>query len=40
LEANRRVLETLLRYLREQDLLQGELALDEAFASVHRFEGQ
>jgi 4,5-dihydroxyphthalate decarboxylase len=40
LEANRRVLETLLRYLREQDLLQGELAVDEAFASVHRFEGQ
>ncbi len=40
LEANRRVLETLLRYLREQDLLQGDLRLEDAFAPVHIFQGQ
>ncbi len=40
LEPNRKVLQTLLRYLREQDLLQGELTLGEAFAPVHVFEGQ
>ncbi|MCS7236251.1 MAG: ABC transporter substrate-binding protein [Armatimonadota bacterium] len=40
LEPNRRVLETLLRYLREQGLLEGQLELDEAFAPVHVFAGQ
>ncbi len=40
LEPNRRVLETLLRYLQEQGLLERPLPLEEAFAPVHLFEGQ
>jgi 4,5-dihydroxyphthalate decarboxylase len=39
-EPNRRVLETLLRYLREQGMLVGDLRLEDAFAPVHVFEGQ
>lgn len=39
-ESNRRVLETLLRYLREQGMLAGDLRLEDAFAPVHVFEGQ
>ncbi|MDQ7800844.1 MAG: ABC transporter substrate-binding protein [Armatimonadota bacterium] len=40
LEPNRTVLQTLVRYLREQGLLTGELVLEEAFARVNVFEGQ
>ncbi len=40
LDPNRRALQTLVRYLREQDLLPAPLTLEEAFAEVHVFEGQ
>ena len=40
LEPDRTVLHTLLRYLRAQGLLSGELTLGEAFARVSVFGGQ